>query len=60
MYFNGDFLEKNRFEIEKHFCEKAERENNPYLATNKLTTFIDALKNGEVDCDLQVATKVLL
>ncbi|HIQ28729.1 MAG TPA: hypothetical protein EYH42_09580 [Sulfurovum sp.] len=55
-WLGTDFIKKSRFEIEKHFCSK-EDEN---LAINKLTTYVKALRRGDVDTTMDTLAKVLL
>lgn len=55
-----DWLNKNldtstRFDIEREFCQK----NDPNLARNKLSVYIDKLREGVVDTDIEILGKVL-
>jgi len=59
-YFSKDFLSKSRFEIEEYFCKRAYEEGKSQLATNKLSTYIKALKKGVVDTEDNTVTKILL
>ena len=55
MWLNQNLDHINRFDIEKEFCSK----ENKYLAQNKLTCYIEKLRAGEVDADIEVLTRVL-
>ena len=45
----------NRFSLEKYFCEK----EDPYVSRNKLSCYIDILKEGRVDADDETLTRVM-
>ena len=54
-WLNTHLDTSTRFDIEREFCQH----DNPNFARNKLSVYIEKLRKGEVDTDIDVISKVL-